>query len=204
MNNGNILGWNKVTSNQHVKNKLSIKKPPSKLIDNSFNPNSASNMFFPYSWNVWIHKNSSSDWSISGYDNIMTIKSVADFWLFANAFNKLNYMDYQFFIMRENIKPIWESPENRNGGSAIIRLRLSDKNLLNIWEDICLYTINNQICSSSISDINGISFNLKNDLTVIKIWNNNGAIDISKKISKQLIQKYKLHAIVYTRNRPEF
>lgn len=160
-------------------------------------------MVFPNYWSVWIHKNSSGDWSINGYNKIMTINNVGELWSFINTYKKLNYMDYQFFVMRGDIVPIWEYPENKDGGAVVIRLRVSDKNLLNVWEDICLFTVNEQICSNP-SDINGISFNLKNDLTVIKIWNKNGNDDISKKISRTLISKYQIRSMVYIKNRPEY
>jgi hypothetical protein len=133
----------------------------------------------------------------------MTIHNIGDLWSFINNFNKINYMDYQFFVMRGDIIPIWEAPENRNGGAASIRMRLSDKNLLHVWEEVCLYAINDQICPSP-KDVNGVSFNLKNDLTVIKIWNNNGCNDISRKISKNITNKYRLFSIVYIKNRPEY
>jgi hypothetical protein len=166
-----------------------------------FNKEDALKIIFPHTWNVWIHRNSSKDWSLSSYDRIMSVNNAAEFWNFINNFNKINYMDYQFFMMRNDIKPTWEDPVNYNGGAASIRLKLSDKNLLKIWEDICLYVLCDQICTE-ITTINGISFNLKNDLVVIKIWNDNINNDISKKINKQLISKYRLFQIVYIKNRP--
>jgi hypothetical protein len=226
-------GWEIATNRQHVKTKQSVGKyqandkrhyrqtspditrspmysePPISIpnqvpiVKKTIDANDALKMVFPTPWNVWIHQNSSKDWSLDGYDHIMIIENVGDFWSFINAFNKINYMDYQFFVMRGNIAPIWEAPENRYGGAASIRLRLSNKNLLSIWEDICLYTINNQIYQTP-DDINGISFNLKNDLTVIKVWNNDGNLDISGKLSRNIVSKYKLHSIVYIKNRPEY
>ena len=158
---------------------------------------------FNSSWNVWIHKNSSKDWTINGYDKIFTISTISDFWNFMNNFNKLNYMDYQFFIMRGNITPLWEDPDNKNGGAASIRMKIADKNLLSFWEDICLYTLNENICSGNNPNefITGVSFNLKNDLTVFKLWNNS-CNDISKKISKNIMNKFKIHSVLYIRNRP--
>lgn len=211
-------------SEQPIRSKLSVKKaqsnnqphtvtyanmaviqpPPQPLPQQKpVNAEDALKMTFPVPWNIWIHKNSSKDWSLAGYDKIMTIQNVGDLWSFINSFNKVNYMDYQFFVMRGDIIPIWEAPENRNGGAASIRMKLSDKNLLRVWEEVCLYAINDQICPSP-KDVNGVSFNLKNDLTVIKIWNKDGNHDISRKISRNITNKYKLYSIVYIKNRPEY
>lgn len=180
------------TSSQHI-------QPQKKDI----NASDALKMPFNTHWSVWIHKNTSKDWSLNSYSKIMTIYNVGDFWSFMNSFNKINYMDFQFFVMRGDIIPIWEEIENRNGGAASIRLKLSDKNLLPVWEDICLHTLNENICDASI-EINGVSFNLKNDLTVIKIWNKDGNCDISKKITRNITGKYRLNSIVYIKNRPEY
>lgn len=155
---------------------------------------------FSSKWNIWIHLNTSNDWTLASYHKIALIETISDFWNFMNSFNKINYMNYQFFMMRENITPIWEDEANKNGGAASIIIKISDPNLLKIWEDICVLTINEQIYNNK-SEINGVSFNLKNDLTVIKIWNKNMNDDISKKLPDCFVKKYKLYSISYRKNR---
>lgn len=162
--------------------------------------NMGEKLVFPSFWSVWIHKNSSNDWSLNSYHKVMTIHTIADFWRFINNFDKINYMEYQFFIMRNNITPTWEDPENKNGGAASLIIRISDPNLLKIWEDVCVMTINEQIYDK-MDEINGVSFNLKDDLTVIKIWNKNMNDDISKKLPECFVNKYKLYSISYRKNR---
>ncbi len=159
------------------------------------------NYQFKSQWNVWIHKNASNDWSITGYDKIMTISNIKNFWEFLNNFDKINYLDNQIFIMRDNILPIWETPENRDGGAAIIRLKHTEPNLLNIWSDVCLLTMNEQICPI-VNEINGISFNLKSDLVVIKIWNRNGQYECNKFLNPLITNKYKMY-VCYYQNRTE-
>lgn len=152
-------------------------------------------------WNVWVHHNKSSDWSLNGYHKIMTITNVKEMWEFLNNFNNMNYLEYQIFLMRNDTKPIWEDKHNINGGSASIRIRASDTILVPFWIDACLHTLNENICNQP-ECINGISFNLKDDLVVIKIWNNDNGNDISKKLSNKLIQKYSIKSVVYIKNRP--
>ena len=157
-------------------------------------------MLFSNPWNVWIHKNSSTDWSLDSYHKLMTINSVSDMWSFLNNFDKINYMEYQFFIMKNDITPVWEDPENINGGAASMLIRVCDPNLLKLWKDLCVLVINEQIYDNP-KEINGISFNLKNDLTVIKIWNKDLNDDISNKLPECLINKYNLFAITYRKNK---
>jgi hypothetical protein len=151
-------------------------------------------------WNVWVHNSKSTDWSLTGYHRILTIETIKDMWEFLNNFNNMNYLEYQFFVMRNDITPIWEDPFNINGGAASFRLRATDKNLIPFWVDSCVHTLNENICSCP-ENINGISFNLKDDLVVIKVWNNNEN-DISQLMANSLIQKYDIRAIVYIKNRP--
>lgn len=176
-----------------------------------------SDLILNHSWNVWIHKNACSDWTLNSYNRVMTIKSIADFWKFINNFNKLMYADYQFFIMRDKITPTWEDPLNKFGGAASFKLSVTDPCLLSIWEKICLQMICEKLYYGSImsTDINGASFNLKDTTTVIKIWNNDNRNDIVKKLSINSMPemgnfrttgkainnpKYK---IIYIKNRPD-
>lgn len=159
----------------------------------------AEKITFKNKWVVWIHPNSSDDWTLKGYTKIMEIENIADFWSFMNNFKILNYMDHQFFVMRDGITPLWEDIHNKNGGASSLRISAFSENLLDIWELMCLLTVNENICSDS-DDINGISFNLKRDLTVIKLWNKNEFNDITNKISGILTTKYKCR-FKYIRNR---
>jgi hypothetical protein len=146
---------------------------------------------FPNTWNIWIHPNSSKDWQLSSYIKLMTIYDVSNMWQFINNFKHLDYMNNQFFIMRNDITPRMEDPANIRGGSAVIRISVHSRDLLLIWSDVCVLTFNNEICRNPDS-VNGISFNLKQNMTVIKIWNNNVNDDISKKISPLLFINRKL------------
>lgn len=154
-------------------------------------------------WAVWIHPNSSSDWTINGYHKIIIIQTLADFWEFMNNFKKINYADYQFFIMRNGIEPTWEDPANKNGGASSFKFSVSDHNLLSYWEKICVMTVCEHLYKGNVlsTDVTGISFNMKTDTTVIKIWNNNNMVDTSKKLSLDVIgSKIK---VIYIRNRPD-
>ena len=162
-----------------------IDSVPEQRLDTDVENVNGSNLILKNYWTVWIHKNSSTDWSLKGYNKVMSIKSIADFWKFINNFNKLMYANYQFFIMRNDITPTWEDPSNKFGGAASIKLSVTDSSLLSIWERICLQMICEKLYfgTSLSTDVNGASFNLKDTTTVIKIWNNDNRNDIVKKLS---------------------
>lgn len=153
-----------------------------------------SQLKFPSNWSVWIHNNASTKWDLGDYTRLLIITNVSELWKFLNNFNKLDYMNFQFFVMRGDITPRWEDPKNCDGGCASVRLQVTNKNLLSVWNDLCMFTVNEEICTTP-DDITGVSFNLKENLTVLKIWNSNHKNDISKKLIHSLLDKYNLKPI---------
>ena len=79
------------------------------------------------------------------------------------------------FIMKENIFPVYEDPENINGGAWSFRILRKD--LTQVWNDIVLSLLGNTLFDD-MDNINGISLNPKN--CVIKIWTKNIPEDVNK------------------------
>ena len=62
----------------------------------------------PTYWTLWSHTIDNKDWSIESHSKITIIDTVSKFWRLFNNFHKLNYRSYNFYLMKENITPIWE------------------------------------------------------------------------------------------------
>ena len=118
-----------------------------------------------HNWTLWYH-NINNDWSFESYQKIYTIKNICDFWRVYNNHYSLN--NGMYFLMKENIKPLYESDENKNGGYWSIKIY---KNIFNIWLNLSLDLIGNVLDKSNI--VNGISISSKNKFCIIKIWINN-------------------------------
>ena len=74
------------------------------------------NMKLHDNWTLWNHK-SKNDWTIKGYDKLCTIETIKDFWSLTNSWEKNGGIHMnQYFLMKNNIHPIWEHDDNRNGG----------------------------------------------------------------------------------------
>lgn len=126
---------------------------------------------FKNEWNVWYH-HSLNDWSINGYNKIFTIKTIKDFWDFHNNINCIGGINnVHFFLMKNNISPIWEDPHNKNGGSWSMLIPLEQA--YNMWEKIAIDMVNSTLLGNYSSSITGMSINQKNNVSIIKIWNNN-------------------------------
>lgn len=134
-------------------------------------------------WNIWYH-HSLNMWTIDGYRNIFSIKTIKDFWDFHNNIECLGGINnVHFFLMKNDIKPIWEDNNNRNGGCWSTLVPLDES--YNIWEKLAVDMISNQFGKS----INGISINQKNNVSIIKIWNSDKNLKDNIKIP-DYIRKY--------------
>lgn len=132
-------------------------------------------------WTFWFHKNDMV-WGRETYEKICTVKTVQEFVEVLNTIP--TYNAGIFFLMRDQVFPMWEDPENIKGGywSFKVNKRNSDK----IWENICSACIGNTIMRdpSNMKYINGLSFSPKINNVIIKILNNNSSINSTELITR--------------------
>jgi hypothetical protein len=144
--------------------------------------------FLNSSWTVWIHKANvgpeTENWTEDTYTSIYVINSVGSFWRFFNNFQMLDKVNYQYFIMRNKIKPIWEDNDNRNGSICSFRVEYGP----------CAMTcmsllIMNETFMTGNDDINGISYSIKHKSILIKVWYKIGTNKVVDKIPIEFMNK---------------
>ena len=119
------------------------------------------------SWNIWYH-HILNDWTITGYNKIYTIITIKDFWDFYNNINLIEELNnLHLYFMRENVTPIWEDENNNKGGAWSILV--NPEHAFELWEKLAVDLVSDKIFDNNI---NGISINQKNNIFIIKIWNN--------------------------------
>lgn len=153
-------------------------------------------------WTVWVHKSECKTWKESDYTLAYEIDSVGTQLRFLNNFHLYDKQNFQFFIMRNKIKPIWEDNENRKGFICSFKFDcLYKPGRIDIGTEamfiICLLVMNETFTTNN-KDINGISYSIKNKSVLIKIWNRNGSIDLKTYEDKmrQSLLKLKLESLV--------
>ncbi len=115
-------------------------------------------------WVLWYHDALSNDWSLSGYEQLYSFDTIEDFWvLYDNLHDITNGM---YYLMRRNVPPIWDVPENING---VWTFRVDKKTLTSFWLDLSLFCIGETICNNPESII-GISFSPKVRFATVRIW----------------------------------
>ena len=150
-------------------------------------------------WQVWYH-HEKDNWKISGFRNIFKIETIKDYWKLFNNWDKLGGINSKnFFIMKENIKPIWEDENNMKGGCWSYKINNHQTNEL--WNDLSLYLITNQL-SKIKDDILGISICLKKkNNSVIKIWNKSNQNNSISLLNNDLLKKWGFN-IIYISHMP--
>lgn len=161
-------------------------------------------------WMIWEHNNKNTNWDISSYKKIFEINSINTFWNFFNTFPQMDKFNYQYFIMKNNIVPIWEDNANKNGGICSFKIYYSNLDYRTNFDNEILTCLSMLIMNETFLlknfNINGIQYALKkqtnnfvnnygkevkHDKTIlyIKIWTANVKYDIINDLPKILISK---------------
>lgn len=151
-------------------------------------------------WNIWFH-NEKDNWTLSGYKKLFEIVTVSDFWKFFNNWDLVGGVtNKHFFIMQDDIIPIWEDSKNINGGCWSFKIQ--EEQADELWEDLSVYMICNKLLPSINNEIVGLSICLKkNNNVVIKIWNRNSKINSLKLLNEDIIKKWGID-IIYIAHMP--
>lgn len=152
-------------------------------------------------WKLYAHLPRDTNWDMDSYKCIMTFDNIEH--IVSHLENIPNFLirKCMLFLMRDDIEPIWEDPQNCKGGS--FSYKVFNEKLPILWRELC-YTM---VCEglskdhNILSKINGISVSPKKNFSIIKIWMADCETrDIRKfKMHKDLIEKkviFKAHKII--------
>ena len=151
-------------------------------------------------WNLWYH-HIKDDWTINGYKKIYEINDSKTFWELYNNWDKIGgLLCKQFFLMKNDIKPLWEDEMNKNGGCW--SFKISENQVNELWEELSVLLVTNEILSEFKDDIVGLSLCLKkNNFCVVKIWNSNCKNNSIKILNPKILEKWGIE-IIYIANVP--
>ena len=147
--------------------------------DNDIKNNNAINDCFPFAYKLYFHDPYLDDWSENSYCFLHYIKTIHDYWIINDIIkDKLN--KGMFFIMKENIFPIWDNEDNKNGGT--FSFKILKNNAGEMWNIICGYVLMDKLYkfgeNNNIRVINGLSISPKKDYCIVKIWLSGNGIKI--------------------------
>ena len=137
-------------------------------------------------WVLWFHDPLNNNWDIDSYVKVFSFNTIEQFW---ELFILLDYKKVQegmFFIMKENIEPLWENKMNINGGCWSYKITKHD--VYNAWLELSIALCCENITKDSeySKNINGISISPKKTFCILKIWNNDSKISSTNLLSKKI------------------
>ena len=121
-------------------------------------------------WCLWYHSINNNEWNKSSYKNLLTLSNIYDLKLMNDTIDKIHLQNGMFFIMREDIFPTWEDPDNREG--CCVSFKISSSILKDQWDYIVERILTEDILKDHDREdsINGISIAPKKEFNIVKIW----------------------------------
>jgi|TARA_Y100000389_G_C17467170_1_gene526696 hypothetical protein len=122
-------------------------------------------------WTLWFHNINNNDWSLNGYNKVYSFNDIETFIVLFQKIN--NFSAGMFFLMKEDIEPLWENTHNKLGGYW--SFKVLKKNINKIWYNFSSQVIGNNCLNNCEQHklINGISLSPKINNCIIKIWFSN-------------------------------
>lgn len=125
------------------------------------------------SWTLYYHSADNNTWTIDSYKKIIKFNTVEEFFAVHRIITNKHLLNGMFFLMKDDIPPYWECPENEHGGSWSLCYKHSD--VWNNWINWCCMMIGCTVTTPTYPNNNivGITISPKKNFSVIKIWNRN-------------------------------
>lgn len=139
-------------------------------IDNSSRTTGDEHHPLSCNWCLWAHLAHDTDWSSTSYKLISTFSTVEQAIAVTETLPEILVKNCMLFLMRENIKPVWEDERNRNGGC--FQYKVMHKDVYRAWKELTYVTVGNTVCSqvSFVNKVTGITISPKKNFCIIKLW----------------------------------
>ena len=146
-------------------------------------------------WTLWYHNPNDSNWDLKSYNKVMEIRSINDFWDMFTILKTSHFQNGMFFIMRGDIKPMWEDRYNVDGGCW--SFRVNKKDVPKTWQELVMYSLGESLMKEPnySKTINGISISPKRSFSILKIWNRNVKINESSLLNS--VEGLNMNEIIY-------
>lgn len=126
-------------------------------------------------WKLWLHYPNDQNWGYEGedhYQEVMTFETVQDVLSANERVQDSLIQQCMVFVMKDDIRPIWEDPANRDGGR--FSFKIPNHAVPDIWRKLLLHMTCHNITKPFNEEfeqsINGISISPKKAFCIIKLW----------------------------------
>lgn len=122
-----------------------------------------------YTWILWYHDPDSKDYSFESYVKVADIQTPQQFWTVVDSISKEAWESGMFFFMRHGFKPLWDSPENENGGAWSKKIESINSHAT--FVDLMVHCIANDLLIHRKETLVGVTISPKGPFSIVKVWN---------------------------------
>lgn len=121
-------------------------------------------------WTIYAHLPHDTDWTLASYKTLFATDRVEEFITLTESLPDQLVSNCMLFVMKDDIKPIWEDSHNKNGGC--FSYKISNKSVPLIWRKFSYKLVGNTLLNenSKKNNITGITISPKKNFCIIKIW----------------------------------
>ena len=144
-------------------------------------------------WCLWYHSINDTQWNKQSYKKIYEIQNLYDLQGLHDVIQKIHLQNGMFFLMRDDVFPTWEDPDNREG--CCVSYKVPGQILKEQWSSIVDRIVTEDILKDKDqwNQVNGVSIAPKKEFNIVKIWLRNMTDDFTS-----LLKEYEP---VYTKDK---
>ena len=135
-------------------------------------------------WVLYAHLPHDTTWNIDSYKRVFGFNALEDALALSTSLSESIIKNCMLFLMRGDIKPLWEDPKNIQGGS--FSFKVNNKNVITAWQHLFYAAVGECLTKNPelASKITGITISPKRSFCIIKIWVSDCSIQDISMISK--------------------
>ena len=121
-------------------------------------------------WMLYVHLPHDTNWNLDSYKKVYKMESVEEVITLYETMPEVMIKNSMLFLMKDDIKPIWEDEKNKEGGS--FSYKISNENVVEVWKKLS-YMLMGLTLSKNIDflyKVNGLSISPKKNFCIIKLW----------------------------------
>jgi hypothetical protein len=118
---------------------------------------------------LWYHDPENKDYSLESYVKIADMTTPQQFWTVIDSIPREAWEAGMFFFMRRGFNPLWDAPENENGGSWSKKLEAAE--VYDTFVDMMIQCVAGELLNQRGETLAGITMSPKGQFSILKIWN---------------------------------
>ena len=125
-------------------------------------------------WSYYYHLSNDKNWNLDSYKQIMENIDSVEALIGVNETVTDNIIkNCMLFVMKQGITPMWEDPQNRQGGC--FSYKVVNKTVCQVWRKLMYLLCGNSLTVDPKHNeyLNGITISPKKGFCIVKIWMKN-------------------------------